>query len=113
MRARPVSFLALCLLAGPLGAAGLTPRLVKDINTSFASTGSNPSDYITVGGTAFFTADDGDTGMELWRTDGTAQGTYRLTDICPGACSSYPGYYAVTAHLYFFRPRAGDRHSSL
>ena len=62
-----------------------------------------PSDYVTVGGTTFFTADDGDTGGELWRTDGTAQRHLSPHGYLPWCCSSYPGYFAVTDHLYFFR----------
>src|ERR1700712_4610156 len=104
----PVSFLALCLLAGPLGAAGLAPRLVKDINTGVASSSSFPSDFITVGGTTFFTADDGDTGVEPWRTDGTPGGTYQLADICAGPCTSRPMFVSLSDHSYFFSASDGD-----
>ncbi|PYQ65208.1 MAG: hypothetical protein DMF53_05930 [Acidobacteria bacterium] len=90
------------LLAPALGAAGLTPRLVKDINLLTLSQGSLPSDYVTVGNLVFFAADDGETGKELWRTDGTAGGTYRLTDACPGQCPSGPARFAVSDRQYFF-----------
>jgi ELWxxDGT repeat protein len=90
------------LLASSLGAAGLAPRLVKDINPLSQSQSSLPSDYVTVGGTVFFAADDGETGQELWRTDGTAGGTYRLVDACAGECSSRPSFFAVSDHQYFF-----------
>ncbi|MBM4061303.1 MAG: hypothetical protein FJ265_09460, partial [Planctomycetes bacterium] len=40
---------------------------------------------------AVFVADDGATGMELWRTDGTAAGTALLADLQPGRLGSWPG----------------------
>ena len=55
--------------------------------------GTNPSglpysgsaDRLTaVGGTLFFVADDGDHGIELWKSDGTAAGTTMVKDIWPG-----------------------------
>lgn len=35
-----------------------------------------------------WTAADGVSGNELWRTAGTPAGTVRVTDICPGASGS-------------------------
>ena len=40
-----------------------------------ARTGSQPRNLPAVGGTLFFTADDGVHGNELWKSDGTAAGT--------------------------------------
>jgi ELWxxDGT repeat protein len=37
-----------------------------------------------------FHADDGVTGRELWRTDGTASGTVSVKDINPGPFSAFP-----------------------
>ena len=108
MRARLVLFLALCCLAGPLSAAGLSPYLVKDINTGFASSSSSPSNFITVGGSAFFTADDGYTGVEPWSTDGTPGGTHQLADNCPGTCTSRPTFGGASDHSYFFSASDGD-----
>ncbi len=39
---------------------------------------------------AYFVATDGATGVELWRTDGTAAATLRVTDIGVGAAGSFP-----------------------
>src|SRR3954467_15254790 len=88
--------LSVLLLTAPLAGAELTPRLVKDINLIPEAASSLPSDYVTVGGVTFFAADDGDTGKELWRTDGTPGGTYRLTDA-PGAQS----FQNVDGKLFF------------
>jgi ELWxxDGT repeat protein len=48
-------------------------------------------------------ADDGVYGSEVWTSDGTPEGTYRLTDIVPGAGGCYPIYFAPANGLLFFR----------
>ena len=49
-----------------------------------AATTSGPSSLTGVGGTLFFTADDGIHGRELWKSDGTRAGTVLVKDIHPG-----------------------------
>jgi ELWxxDGT repeat protein len=56
-------------------------KRVKDINRG--SGGSNPHELTNVGGRAFFAADDGTSGIELWISDGTAPGTRRVKNIHP------------------------------
>lgn len=41
--------------------------------------------------------DDGVSGREIWRSDGTVLGTYRVLDACPGSCSSTPAFFARDA----------------
>ena len=68
--------------------------LVKDIRpgsnpyNSFPY-GSYPGNLTTVNGTLFFTANDGENGNELWKSDGTEAGTSLVKDIRPGSYSSY------------------------
>ena len=80
------SLLAAALLVSA-PALGLTPRLVKDINTIPVAQGSLPQGYARAGGLAVFAADDGESGSELWRSDGTEAGTFQIADACPGECS--------------------------
>src|SRR5713226_3610410 len=65
----------------------LTPHLVKDLNPSLAS--SHPVELVEVGGSAYFYANDGVHGYELWKSNGTAAGTTLVKDIRPGNRGSY------------------------
>jgi ELWxxDGT repeat protein len=49
------------------------------------------SEPVTVAGKLYFFQDDGIHGRELWRSDGSALGTFLIRDLCPGSCGSrYP-----------------------
>ncbi len=53
-------------------------------------------------GLAYFRADNGVLGSELWRTDGTAAGTALAIDIEPGSASSGPqGFLATPLGLFW------------
>ncbi|HEY7213813.1 MAG TPA: ELWxxDGT repeat protein [Thermoanaerobaculia bacterium] len=111
MRLRLSVLLALISLAVP--AAALTPHLVKDINLIPASSGSKPEAYVTVGGIAFFTAIDSLTGRELYRTDGTAAGTFQVVDACTGPCIGGPAFVAQNGKSYFFTASSAESESDL
>lgn len=64
------------------------PSLLRDILPG--PLGSEPELGVVLGGVVYFSADDGESGRELWRTDGTPQGTRRLSDVTPGEVPSSP-----------------------
>jgi large repetitive protein len=87
-------------------------RLIKDIRPG--RKGSLPAEIweydqaTTIGETLYFRADDGEHGHELWRTDGTPDGTVLVKDIRPGREGSgryTDGLRVVDDRLYF---RADD-----
>jgi ELWxxDGT repeat protein len=53
-------------------------------------------------GAVYFTATNGTSGHELWKTDGTAAGTVLLKDILSGAEGSYPSSFTVVGNTLFF-----------
>jgi ELWxxDGT repeat protein len=70
-----------------------------------------------IGSTLFFAADDGQHGPELWRSDGSSDGTSMVADINEGAAGSYPSHLtSIGGVLYFtaddgqhgFEPWASD-----
>ena len=73
------------------------PTLVDDINDG--PDGSYPFPVVDIGGTLFFQADNGVTGYELWKTDGTARGTNLVRDINPG---SEPGFGPLSSQGNYF-----------
>ncbi len=68
--------------------------MVKDINETvrpgFPDDSSNPMHLTAVGNLLFFTADDGEHGRELWKSDGTEDGTVMVEDIWALTISSDP-----------------------
>ena len=50
--------------------------------------GSFPFEMTVIDATLYFSANDGASGLELWKTDGTMNGTMLVQDIAPGGDSS-------------------------
>jgi len=61
----------------------------------------------------FFRADDGSSGRELWKTDGTRDGTVLVKDIRPGGDGSSPLNFAALGDKVFFYADDGIRGAEL
>ena len=100
------------------GTAAGTKR-VKDIVTGAGSSGPGRFKVMKVGTKRFlfFVADDGTSGFELWRSDGTSAGTKRVKDIDPGAGGSHPEFLitmkAGAKRFLFFRADDGTSGTEL
>ncbi|MCC6672663.1 MAG: hypothetical protein IT458_16480 [Planctomycetes bacterium] len=81
--------------------------LVRDFSPPVVTQpSSNPGLAVILGGIAYFTANDV-LGTELWRSDGSLGGTYRVKDLNPGAASSDPDELIVAGGLLFFSAAIG------
>ncbi|WP_254175244.1 ELWxxDGT repeat protein [Planktothrix pseudagardhii] len=79
--------------------------LVKDINPNGSSSPSTLDmvyNLTNINGTLYFRANDGINGFELWKSDGTPEGTILVKNINPGSSDSLPGFLInVNGTLYF------------
>lgn len=89
---------------------GTGPRLLKDIKPGTASGVNGQCRLVetmqenssTLTRTLFFSGDDGQSGPELWRTDGTTAGTHMVKNIFIGTTGSNPVHLVnVSGRLFF------------
>ena len=85
-----------------LTAQSQTPQLLKDINLNSSGMDYYEPTLLEYHGKAYFSANDGIYGTELWVTDGTSGGTHRVTDLWPGSGSSFPRSRIIYNDLIYF-----------
>lgn len=82
--------------------------MVKDV--SALNERSYCTNFTQVGATTYFAADDYFHGRELWKTDGTTQGTVIVKDIIPGmtsGCATNLNFIEYNNLLYFTKSEYG------
>lgn len=100
-----VAALALAQAAPSLGAS---PERFLDIGRSKVEGSARPHDFVEWSGAAYFAASTETEGEELWKSDGTAEGTLLLKDIRPGASPSAPSrFVSLPSGLYFTADSGG------
>ncbi|MEN9567191.1 MAG: Leukotoxin [Cyanobacteriota bacterium] len=83
------------------------------------SYGSSPSNFVEFNDKLYFTANNGESGNELFVTDGTAEGTQLVADIRPGennygySYGSYPSELTVVGDELFFSADNGETGTEL
>jgi ELWxxDGT repeat protein len=81
---------------------GLPMTPVADMVKSFAGPDEGSVSGLKVcGSLLIFRADDGTTGVEPWKTNGTSAGTSRLKDIRPGSVGSGADFFTYDADAEF------------
>ena len=90
--------------------------MVKDIrpgensSLSWGSTATWHGEYtLSHGGYFYFSANDGESGEELWRTDGTESGTELIVDVHQGENGSWPWWFTSVGDKLYFTAWDGDQ----
>ncbi|MDA8701504.1 putative Ig domain-containing protein [Euryarchaeota archaeon] len=77
--------------------------LVKDLwNGNLDQTWNGAQQMTVIGNTLYFTSSTATYGNELWKSDGTTNGTMLVKDIGNGSVGSNPGYLAPVDNTLFF-----------
>jgi|GEM_PF-1091596 len=98
-----LSFLAVLLISFSSNAQYVFQRV--DINPGTGH--SRPGGHVGIDSLAYFYADDGTTGNELWISDGTVAGTKLIKDIYPGISSSQPQFFTKYKGKVYFTANDG------
>ena len=86
-------------------------ELVQDFET--APSNSILTMPVMMNGASYFAAIDTLHGQELWTSDGTADGTVRITDIVPGPGSTEISELTVVGDTLYFRATDRSHHGQL
>ena len=85
--------------------------MVKDIDNG--SGASYPSELTVIGNTLYFASNDGTNGYELWKSDGTANGTMMVKDIDNGSGNGYFGGLTAVGNIFYFQATDGTNGQEL
>ncbi|HZN66605.1 MAG TPA: ELWxxDGT repeat protein, partial [Tepidisphaeraceae bacterium] len=75
---------------------------MRDLNTFAEPQGVYYGDSAVSGGSLYFPSYQPQSGMELWKSDGTPAGTVLLRDFLPGPLGSAPHAFAAAAGAVYF-----------
>ncbi len=84
----------------PLRSCGSLEPLESRLFLSSVNTGADPSFILDLNGQAYFRADDGIHGRELWTSDGTADGTELAVDLNADSAESISWMKRIDGLLY-------------
>lgn len=90
-----------CLFTSTGSIAGTTELLCTDSPNSFMNVLGIMSNVL------YFSFLQDDSGVELWRTDGTPYGTYMVKNINPGSAGSQPASFKVIGTKAYFQADDG------
>jgi len=124
MKKKTILFFLLCLGAGSIFAQTLPEGMVKLLPDGVTAVIDGQERMAQLknlvvagekskGYKAFFAANDGTHGEELWVTDGTTAGTFMVKDINPGAGSSNVSYLARFNDKVVFAANDGENGEEL
>lgn len=84
--------------------------MVSDINPGLDNGLDNSFEFnsLFLNGVLYFRANDGLSGFELWRSDGTSAGTYLLKDLQPGIANSSFGSLTAVNNIFYFVTNTGQ-----
>ena len=105
--------------SGTVMVADIFPGTYYDQKSqTFRAYSSDPGPFTKFNGELYFPANDGIDGFELWKTDGTKDGTVLVKDIAPGAFDGLPygGVYSFLTPIggeLYFAANDGDHGSEL
>ena len=104
-----LSLLGLAVAAVPLAAG--EPQKIVLAEPGSALSSRFVSGPTRIGDRLYFSAYDPLYGFELWESDGTANGSRRLTDLCPGACSGYFDHLTALGDRIYFTVSQGSNNA--
>ena len=104
-----VSLVLLAIVAVASRAAAQPSLLLDLFPTSDLAASSEPADFAAFAGEIYFSATTTEAGREIWRSDGTALGTVRVSDLFPGLdASSFRPLGVANGHLIFQASEGSD-----